>query len=688
MDTFGFKNQITMTSAATTVPEELAAREARFALFKRISLPIWVFDIDRRRVHWANTAALQIWKSPSLEEMCSRDMGADMSATVAMRLKQYQRDFINNDASFNEQWTIYPGGVPVAMNMQLSGIRLDNASMGMLCESRVIEPDKPESLRSVEALLHTAVMISLYDAPQGEALYRNPAARESVTELNRRMDERVQDKEAWSALMRTVHAAGEGTLTLPVHTTKGLRWHEISVRQCRDAATGRDALLVSEVDVSAIKQAQAHSNYLAKHDSLTGLPNRSHVIQRFEETIKTIQTDHWGAALIYLDLDHFKDINDTLGHAAGDDLLIQVARRLRSITRSTDMVARLGGDEFLILIVSQDIHSEITQVRDRMINTVAQPLTIQGTEVLVTPSVGVSIYPDHGTDMDTLMRNADLAMYCAKESGRNAMTLYEQRMTEQVQRRMTIETDLRHALERQEFEVYYQPRIAVQTGKIVGAEALVRWHHPTRGLLLPTEFIPICERTGMVVALGDWVFEAAALQQKEWAHAGFDLMVSINLSSKQFRDPDLLKRITRIVERTGGTPQWLEMELTESMLLGEDERTYEILAGFEHMGFSISVDDFGTGYSNLAYLHRFPIHALKIDRAFVQGLEANRSVAELIVAMCRLMKLQIVAEGVETSAQLQWVVSQGIEQYQGYLYAEAMPAQDFTHLLSARVQSP
>ncbi len=660
--------------------EELEARVRQFAMLRRISLPIWIFDIDASAVYWANDAALTMWRSPGLQELCNRDMGSDMSNSVAKRLRQYQSDFVQHGATFSEQWTIYPAGVPVSMNMQLSGFRLTDGRMAMLCESRVIEPERPEALRSVEALLHTGVMITLYDM-QGTVLYRNPAARESVPNLNMRMAERFEDVEATERMLALLALNDEATLTLPAYTTRDLRWHEVSVRRCRDAVTGRDAVLMSEVDVTAIKHAQDHSQYLARHDSLTGLPNRSHVMQRFADTLRDLGEGTTEAALVYIDLDHFKDINDTLGHAAGDALLVQVAERLRSITRSSDMVARLGGDEFLILMVSPNIRDEVDRVRQRLSNIVAQPIHIDGTEVVVTPSVGVSFYPEHGHELDALLRNADLAMYSAKESGRNALNVFELSMAQRVQQRLELETELRHALARQEFELHYQPRIDVVSGRVTGAEALIRWNHPQRGLVGPDAFIPTCESTGMINALGDWVFEQAARQQVQWAREGLDLKISINLSPRQFRDPGLLNRFARIVTATAGQPSRLELELTESMLLGVAPHTHETLENLRRMGFSISVDDFGTGYSNLAYLNRFPIQVLKIDKTFVQGLDANRAVAELIVSMCRLMRLHIVAEGVETPAQLAWVQAQGIEQYQGDLFAKPLPANAFVERL-------
>ena len=669
-----------MHEASVPDASELMQRAREFALLQRISLPVWVFDVDHSRVYWANDAAIAMWRAASLAELCGRDMARDMSVSVARRLQQYLSDFVRHDASFSEQWTIYPAGVPCSMQMQLRGVRLREGRMAMLCESRFIEPDQPESVRSVEALMHTAVMISLYDAG-GAVLYRNPAARESVPDLTLPLGQRFVDADALERLRHSVLAAGEAKQTLAVRTSAGQRWHDVSVRQCKDALTGHDAWLVSEVDVTDIKRAQAQSHYLARHDTLTGLPNRAQVMQRFQSAIAEIEGTETEAALIYIDLDHFKDINDTLGHAAGDTLLVQIAQRLREMVRSSDVVARLGGDEFLILMVAPEVREEVARIAQRLRLLVSMPVQISGTEVTVTPSIGVSVYPGDGHDMDSLLRNADLAMYAAKDGGRNNLTFFTAHMADKLHRRLEMEADLRHALEQGEFEVFYQPRVQAATGALVGAEALVRWRHPVRGMVSPVEFIPVCESTGMIAELGDFVFRQAALQQTRWAEAGFDLLVSVNLSPRQFRDPELLGRMSAVLSITGCRPERIELELTESMLLGHDQNTIDFLERLRAMGFSISVDDFGTGYSNLAYLNQFPIRSLKIDKTFVQDIETRRSVAELIVAMCRLMHLHIVAEGVETAAQLAWVQSQGIEEYQGYFYAKPLPVPEFTALL-------
>jgi diguanylate cyclase (GGDEF)-like protein len=658
---------------------DLTARHQHYQALDLIHRPVWIFDIDLRRVHWANSAALRIWDAATLQALCERDMGVDMSASVAQRLAQYQIDFETKDAAFNEHWTLYPAGKPVTLNVRFSAHRIDDGRMAMFCEAIVAQDTTPESLRSVEALLHTPVMITLY-GQQGRPLYRNPAARASVRALDETLAERIADTAAYERLLSAL-ASGVATQTLAVHTVGGERWHEISARRCRDAVTGQDALLVSEADVTAIKRTEAKAQFMALHDTLTGLPNRSHVMQRFASAVEQIRQAGQEAALIFIDLDHFKDINDTLGHAAGDALLVEVAQRLRQAVRGPDLVARLGGDEFLILLVSPHIRSEVDRVRDRLMLTVARPVSLSGHEVRITPSMGVSLYPHDGLDLDTLLRKADMAMYTAKERGRNELAYYDERMSDIVRNRTALEAELRHALERHEFEVYYQPIIDVASRRIVGAEALVRWHHPARGLVLPDVFIGMCESTGLIRPLGRLVFDTAARQQAAWLAAGHDLVVSVNLSARQLRHSGLLDELRDMLHTSGADPRRIQLEITESMLLGLDGEMQALLQDIQALGLRIALDDFGTGYSNLAYLQRFPISTLKIDRSFVQSVEANRPLAELIVAMCRLMRLGVVAEGVETTEQLDWVHTHRIEQCQGYLFSHAVAAADFDTLL-------
>jgi diguanylate cyclase (GGDEF)-like protein len=661
---------------------DLSDRQARHAALDIIGTPVWIFDLDLRQVHWANRAALRVWDAPTLEELCARDMGRDMSESVARRLAQFKADFIAHAAVFQEHWTLYPGGKPVSLNIRYSGVRLPDGRMAMLCEGHEREAMEPESLRSVEALLHTTVMITLYGR-DGRALYRNPAARAAAREPGETLAERIVEPGAHLALVARMDAEGVATQTLAVETAAGRTWHEISARRCRDAVTGEDAVLVSEVDVSALKRTEAQAQFLALHDSLTGLPNRSHVMQRFGEAVEVLRRTGQEAALLFIDLDHFKDINDTLGHETGDTLLVEVARRLRHAVRGADLVARLGGDEFLILMVGREIRGEIERVRSRLMRTVAEPVRIGGQEVRVTPSLGVALYPADGSDFETLLRNADLAMYNAKERGRNDLAFYAQSMSDAVRSRMALEAELRRAVEAQAFEVHYQAIVESGSGRIVGAEALARWRHPERGMVPPSEFIPVCESTGLIQALGAQVFATAARQQAAWAREGFALHVSVNLSARQLRHAGLLQDLQAGLAAAGCDPRAMQVEITESMLLGHDEGMLALMRAIEATGMSIALDDFGTGYSNLGYLQRFPIRTLKIDRSFIQSLDANRPLAEMIVSLSRLMQLGVVAEGVETQEQLDWVRTRGIAQCQGFLFARPLPAEAFGALLRA-----
>ncbi|MBL8340835.1 MAG: EAL domain-containing protein [Rubrivivax sp.] len=652
-------------------------------LVAQLRQPVWVFDIDRKRVAWANPAALALWSSPSLAELTARDMGADMSASVAARLAQYQSDFIGHGASFNEQWTLYPAGRPVSLDVTFSGYRLPDGRMAMMCEGRPLGSERPESLRSVEALLHTPVMITLY-TPEGEPVYRNPAARTSVPELRTTLAERFPQPDALPRLTDPLATRGAATLTLQARTTQGARWHEVSVQRCVDAVSGEAALLVSEVDVTRLKESEAQARFLAAHDVLTGLPNRSQVKQCFAEATSALRTRGQQAALILIDLDHFKKVNDTLGHAVGDELLIEVASRLRQSVRRGDLASRFGGDEFLLLVLSSDIRAEVDRIDTRIRDAVAQPLWVGNTQVQVTATLGVSLYPEHGSDFETLLQHADLAMYAAKEGGRNALAYFEHDMGESFRQRTALEADLRGACERREFEVHYQPRVDVTSNRIVGAEALVRWRHPRRGLVPPGEFIAVCESTGLICEVGRQVLANVVEQLRRWSEAGLALPVSVNLSPREFADPGLAERVGATLAEAGCAPELLQMEITESMLLGGEERPLTTLHALRELGVSIALDDFGTGYSNLAYLQRFPIGTLKIDRSFIQAVGDDQRLAELIVQLCRVMRLDAVAEGVETPEQLAWIRERGVAQYQGFLFARPMPAGEFESMLRAQ----
>jgi diguanylate cyclase (GGDEF)-like protein len=652
-----------------------------FTAMGQVRQPLWVFDIDRARVHWANASALAIWNANSLEELCSRDMSRDMSPAVTKRLLQYQSDFDRQPGvSFSEVWTLYPKGQPVSLECVFSGYRLPDGRMAMLCESLAVHHADPDVLRSTEALTHTSVMITLYDR-DGYALYRNPSARTAAPESGLVHRERFVVPEEHEALEAQLDKQGEGRTVARVRTSQGVRWHEITARTCRDAVTGKEALLVSEVDVDDLKTTEARAQYLAHHDELTGLPNRTYVARRFQDRLDEVRARGEQAALVHIDLDHFKNVNDALGHAVGDELLVHVASRLRQVLRAEDLLARLGGDEFLVLAASTDVLDHVTVLADRLVRSLTRAANVGNTQVRVTPTMGVSVFPRDGGDIETLMRHADMAMFRAKANGRNGVAFFTQDLDQKARSRISLENDLRVALEERQFVVYYQPRVDARTNRVCGAESLVRWRHPSRGMVMPGEFIPVCEESGLVGALGELVLEQAARQQAAWKASGHDLKISVNLSPRQLADPKLLESMRALVVATECDPTRLELEITESVLLGNDDRTMSVLESLRTLGFSISIDDFGTGYSNLAYLEKYPIDALKIDRAFVSALDRASPIAELIVTMCQMLRLKTVAEGVETEQQLSWLREKGCFEYQGYLFSPAVPPAAFEKFL-------
>lgn len=657
--------------------------DPRLLVLGRLSQALWVFDVDSGRIHWANDTALGLWHATTLDALRARDMQSDMSPAVAARLRQYQQDIIDHDISFSEVWTIYPLGVPHTLRLVFSGFPLSDGRMALLCEVLGEHRIDPENLRSADALIHTPVMITLYNR-HARGLYRNPAARESCFDLLERGVRRFVDPIDARSLFQQLKQRGRARLVARVRTAQGERWHDISAQQCLDPASGLVACLVSEVDISDLKRAEARAQYLAHHDPLTALPNRQFVLHRYQERLDAIRDQGSAAALIFIDLDRFKNINDSLGHAAGDQLLVMMAERLRAELRDKDLVARLGGDEFLVLIESPDIREHVAQLAQRLLRVLGRSVEVADTDVQVTASLGICVFPDNGHDIHTLMRHADLAMYRAKDGGRDRMAWFDQDMTRIANTRLALENELRHALQRKQFELHYQPVLDIRSNAVVGAEALLRWNRPGHDQVPPSVFIPICEECGLMDAIGDWVLMEAARQQVRWAEAGCSLRIAVNLSVMQFQSPHLLETCRDVLSQTGCDAGKMELEVTESMLLGNDERTVATLDGLRGLGFRLAIDDFGTGYSNLAYLQRYPFSALKIDRSFIAALDSGTPIAELVISLCHLLGMDIVAEGVESQNQLEWLQQRNCDTYQGFLYSPALPAEQFLQRICKR----
>jgi len=443
-------------------------------------------------------------------------------------------------------------------------------------------------------------------------------------------------------------------------------------------------------DITEIKRSEEKITHQAYHDALTGLPNRLLFNDRLKVALAHAQRKQLGLGVMFMDLDNFKNINDSLGHAVGDRLLQSVARRLSRWVREEDTVARLGGDEFIMLLQGIEDPDYSVHVAQRILESVAEPFRVGDQELFVTASIGITLFPHDGRDLETLVSNADMAMYRAKESGRNSYKLFTPAMNAQVVQRMAMERALRKALERREFRVYYQPKVDLETGGVVGVEALLRWMRPSVGLVGPDEFIPVAEDTGLIVPIGQWVLETACARAKLWHNQGHtDLQMAVNLSPRQFQQRNLVSMVKGILAETGLDPRCLELEITESVIMHSVEEAIVTLQELSELGVQLALDDFGRGYSSLYYLKRFPMNALKIDRSFVSDIAVDpddASIVNTIISMSRSLKLKVVAEGVETSAQLDFLRQHQCDQMQGFLFSQPIPGQEITELLNRRLE--
>jgi diguanylate cyclase (GGDEF)-like protein/PAS domain S-box-containing protein len=461
-------------------------------------------------------------------------------------------------------------------------------------------------------------------------------------------------------------------------------WLNITV--VRDAQGRVSQYVALFSDITQHKRSEELLRHQAYHDALTNLPNRLLFGENLELALSQAQRANHGVAVMLMDLDHFKYVNDTFGHDYGDRLLVMVAQRLRSVIRKGDTLARMGGDEFTLLLPALREPAEAARVAEKIFKELSTPFTIEKNDFTVTASIGVSAYPQDGDSPETLLKNADSAMYQAKEEGRNHCVYFTPAMNEKMKERVDIEIELRHAIDAGELEVYFQPKQRLHDGALVGMEALVRWNHPQRGLVMPGKFIAIAENTGLIIPLGWFVLEDACRRTAAWNRAGADLRVAVNLSAYQFRDKGMLEVITQVLEQSGLDPHHLEIELTESLVMHDPEANIEQLVMLKRLGIAIAIDDFGTGYSSLSYLKRLPVDTLKIDQSFIRGVASDAHDAELvraIISMAHGFKLEVVAEGVETAEQREFLLRQGCDVTQGYLYARPMPADAFEAFLAA-----
>jgi diguanylate cyclase (GGDEF)-like protein/PAS domain S-box-containing protein len=488
------------------------------------------------------------------------------------------------------------------------------------------------------------------------------------------------DREEVRYLSSLIHESGPTTFAYRVEKKDGsLIWFETTSRSVRDALTGkiREIVGVSR-DVTERKRVEEQIEYQAYHDALTGLPNRRLFRDRLTVALAHARRLKNPLAVMFLDLDRFKVVNDTLGHSTGDELLKAIAARLQASLREEDSIARMGGDEFTVLLADLKTPDAAAKIAQKVLETIALPLQIDGTELFITTSIGIALFPSDGDTAELLLANADHAMYRAKDAGRNSYQMFTPAMNSRALERLSLENDLRHALERGELELHYQPQINIVSGRVMGVEALLRWNRPGFGLVSPMDFIPIAEDTRLIVPIGEWVLREACRQAKAWQGdrpSGFRM--AVNLSPRQFQHSDLPQVIASALDLSGLAPGDLELEITESLAMQNTSRTISTLHRLRDMGVQIAIDDFGTGHSSLNYLRSFPIDSVKIDQEFVQEIEASaadRAIVSAVIGMARGLRLRVTAEGVETDKQLAFLREQGCEEVQGFLFGEPVPA--------------
>jgi diguanylate cyclase (GGDEF)-like protein/PAS domain S-box-containing protein len=490
-----------------------------------------------------------------------------------------------------------------------------------------------------------------------------------------------------------LHQAGHASNEVTVTGADGRPYRMLYYKAVFTKADGTPAGLIGMlVDITqhkdaqdALQRSQDRLSFLAYYDNLTSLPNRALLMERMQQAMLESRRMERLVAILFLDLDRFKFINDTLGHDIGDALLKMVAERLAAQLRPGDTVSRYGGDEFTIVLANVAHLDDVTRIAQKILERFAHPFHIGGRDLFVTSSIGITLYPHDDSNGENLLKNADAAMYHAKERGRNTFQFYTAEMNVRAARRLSIETGLRHALDRKELSLHYQPQVDLKSGNLYGMEALLRWHSPEFGLVSPVEFIPLAEDTGLIQPIGEWVLRTACAQTRAWHRAGFpDLRIAVNLSARQFQRQNLVQIIRQTLTDSGLEPQYLDLELTESMLMHDMEHTVSVLKELDALGVALSVDDFGTGYSSLSYLKRFPIDVLKIDRSFVRDITASpddAAIVTAIIAMAHSLEIKVIAEGVETLEQQEFLKQRDCDGMQGYYFSKPLSVEDFTRLL-------
>ncbi len=697
--------------------ERYKAQEELIPLKKAVDimqLGVTITDMQRK-ILYTNIADARM-HGYDVEELIGRDVRIfgpasthkDLMPEDVQNMTNWSRESVN----CRKDGSVFPVRMTSDIVRDVKDGVLCNIAIVSTCEDISERKCSEEALRLRQRVIESSsngIMITDTSGPDNPIIYVNPAfgritGYDAEDTLGRSMHfllgedrEQVEFIEIHAAL----HEHREGAAVLRNYRKDGsLFWNDLSVSPVLDEA-GRVAHFVWVInDVTEREQHEELLEYQANHDALTGLPNRNLLADRITQSLANAHRYDMPVAVLFIDLDNFKFVNDSLGHALGDRMLIIQADRLHKSIRSGDTVARYGGDEFVVVVSNLEKSEDAALVAQHIQELVSRPFTIDGHEFGITCSIGISLYPKDGHDVDSLLKNADAAMYRAKEQSRNSFQFYTSEMNDRVVERMVIERHLRHALELGQLEMHYQPQVELTNGRIIGVEALLRWHSPNLGTVSPSRFIPLAEETGLIVPIGEWVLKTCCEQNKAWQDAGLTpLTISVNISARQLQKKDLAGDIASILRESGLKPRFLELEIVESMVMKDVESAMVIMTELKSLGIQLAMDDFGTGYSSLSYLKRFPFDRLKIDLSFVRDILSDpesASIARTIIAMAHNLNLRAIAEGVETKEQLEYLRLHGCDEIQGYYVSRPVNAQEFEALLRkdqllqlpAKIRSP
>ena len=700
-------NELERRVEARTKQLEAATRavresEARYrALFESNPHPMWLYDTTSLKILAVNDAAVYHY-GYSHEEFLTLSITDLRPVEEVERLNEQLAQLSTEPIYDASIWKhVRKDGQIIDVEIRSSAIAYGDQNARLVLAMDVTERIVAETaLRTAErkyrSIFENAGEGIFQTTPDGRYLSANPAlARiygyaspdELMNQLTNVKRQLYVDPTRRDAFVRAIKDNNEVSgFEAQVYRSDGsIIWISENARPIYEDDGSVSYFEGTVTDITERKRFEETVQWQAFHDSLTGLPNRLLFQDRLDQAIATAIGRGKAGAVLFLDIDNFKRINDSLGHTAGDQLLQQVSVRLRSCLRPGDTLARMGGDEFTVLLPEVSDLDITRGVANRMLEALSRPIRVDNHDLFPTASIGISLFPRDGGDTATILKHADVAMYRVKDGGRGTFAVFAEEMNAQAYERLILGNSLRHAIDHDELVLYYQPQVDLKTGKIKGAEALVRWQHPEQGLIPPTKFIPVAEETGLILPLGEWVLREACRQAAIWQTAGHNIRIGVNLSARQFRSADLVETIAVILAQAGLKPEWLDLELTESAIIENGNAAVDMLVRLKNIGVSVSVDDFGTGYSSLSYLRRFPVDTLKVDRSFVMQVERDKrdqAVVRAIIELAHALGLNVTAEGVETEPQREILRAMGCNTMQGFLYSKPIPVAEFETLLS------